>query len=457
MVEPAWSIAGVLEATGGRAVGEPVRRLCEVSTDTRTLAAGDLFVALRGERFDGHDYLAQAWQAGAGAALVEQEVDAPDGCTVVVVPDTLDAYGALARWWRRQFAALTVGLTGSCGKTSTKELTAAVLGQAGPTLATRANQNNEVGLPATLLQQRPEHRAVVLELAMRGAGQIDYLASIAEPDIGVLTQIGTSHVELLGSREAVADAKGELLDRLGPDGVAVLNADDPHQPRLAHRHRGRTLWYGFGAAADVRAEEIRLRGLAGSRFRLVTPGGSLEVGLKLPGRHMIANALAAASVGYAAGLAPELVAAGLEAAETMPLRLQVLSLANGARVINDAYNAAPDSVRAGLEVLRSERCERRVAVLGDMLELGELSQVEHLGLGPDVAACANLLIAVGERGAGIADGAEDAGLKAVHRVPDAAAAGRLLADLCRPGDLILLKASRALGLERALGQLEIQP
>lgn len=453
MAELIWTVERVVEATGAELVGEAAGPLSEISTDSRTIRPGALFVALRGERFDGHDFLDRAWTAGAGAALVERQVTPPVGRAVLRVDDTLRAYGDLARWWRARHDVLVIAVTGSTGKTSTKELIAGVVTRRLRTVASRSSFNNEIGLPATLLGLSAGDEAAVLEIAMRGPGEIAYLASIARPDVGVITNVGHSHLGRLGSREAIAAAKGELLEYLGDGGTAVLNADDPLVVEQSRRHRGRVLWYGFGPAADVRADELVLSGLAGSRFTLVMPGSRAPAHLRLPGRHMVQNALAAAAVGFAAGLDADTVAAGLAARAALPQRQEVATLANGARVINDSYNAAPDSVRAALAVLLDEPAQRRVACLGDMLEIGEQAVDEHRALGRDAAGVVDLLIGVGELGAEIAAAAESAGVE-VHRAADADEAGRLLSELLRPGDLVLLKASRAVALERALSHLE---
>lgn len=452
----AWTSGLAAEAAGAALSGPGNLPLTGIITDSRVVAPGNLFVALRGEIHDGHEFVDAAWTAGAAAVMVERELAPPAGRAVLRAADSLRAYGNLGRFRRDRYDGLVVGITGSVGKSSTKELCGEVLAAAMPTARSRSSYNNEIGLPATLLELRDEQRAVVLELAMRGLGQIAYLAAICRPQIGVITNIGVSHVGVVGSRERVAQAKGELLDALGADGVAVLNADDRHLPQLAARHLGRTLWFGLEQPADVSAESVSLRGLAGSTFRLRTPLGAVPVELALPGRHSVANALAAAAVGVAAGLSLAQIAAGLRAAATLPQRLEVRPLAVGATLINDAYNAAPDSVRAALGVLTAEPCRgRRIAVLGDMLELGAASEVEHLRIGHEAARAADVVIAVGELGAQIALAARDEGGAEVLQAADPEAAAALLRRLLRAGDLVLLKASRAVGLERAAALLEV--
>jgi len=452
MADGGWTVQLAAAALGVEVGRDGL--LGEVLTDSRQVGPGDLFVALKGERFDGHEFVAQAASQGAGAVVVDRPVQLPSSCVALQVDDTLLAYGRLAAAWRDRHTAKVIGVTGSTGKSSTKEMLASVLAQRYTTLSAEKSFNNEVGVPATLLRLTAEHQAVVLELAMRGEGQIDYLARIARPEVGIITNIGMSHIELLGSREAIARAKGELLDHLGPDGVAVLNQDSPGLASQAHRHSGRTIWYGFGDEAEVRAVDIGLAGLSGSRFRLVTGAGEADVQFGLPGRHMVSNALAVSAAGLAAGMTLDEVVAGLAAVRNLPLRMEVVELTDGVRVINDAYNAAPDSVLAALQVMASEPATRRVVCLGDMLEMGAVAESEHLRVGHAAAEAADVVIGVGALGRLFAEGARDAGHGETHHAADVAEAGRLLVELARPGDLILLKASRAVGLEAVLAELE---
>jgi len=437
--------------------------LTGIVTDSRAVEAGSLFVALRGEHHDGHDYLDAAWAAGAAAVLVDRDTAAPAGRAVLAVRDTLLAYGELGAWWRRRFPRLRmVNITGSLGKTSTKALCAGVLASRFDTLASAASYNNEIGVPATLLRITPETEAAVLEVGMRGPGQIAYLARLTQPEVGVITNIGHSHLGMpgLGSRQAIAAAKGELLDELGPDGTAVLNADDEHLSTVARRHSGRVVWYGLGRGheppAEVRADAVVTEGLSGSHFRLVVGTESVEARLRIAGEHMVSNALAAAAVGHALGLSIAEIAAGLDTVRALPARGEVLTLASGARLINDCYNAAPESVRAALAVMKSEPVDgRRIAVLGGMLELGDVTEAEHVRLGRDAAQVVDVLVAVGELGVPIAAGAQAAGRAQVVTLADPRAAGEWLASQPRRGDLVLLKASRAVYLEEALQGLEL--
>ncbi|HIE51682.1 MAG TPA: UDP-N-acetylmuramoyl-tripeptide--D-alanyl-D-alanine ligase [Armatimonadetes bacterium] len=424
-----------------------------VSTDSRTVRPGDLFFALHGERFNGHDFVTQALAGGAAGAVVSEARDYPcqAGQALFYVADTRQALGGLARWYRQRFAVPVVAVTGSCGKTTTKELIAHVLRTERTVLSSESSYNNEIGVPLTLFRLRPEHEIVVLEIAMRGRGQIAYLARLARPQVGVLTNIGVTHFELLESVAAIAEAKAELLTALPPDGQAVLNVDDEQVRSLADRSPAPVVWYGRSKGAEVRAEEVQTKGLAGSTFTLVTAAGTGRVHLHLPGGHQVSNALAAAAVGTVMGISLSNICRGLEAARPLPLRLHSSRTATGVLLINDAYNAAPASMRGALEVLCDTPTEgRRIAILGDMRELGTLSESAHLDLGRWAAGLGlDYLVTVGELGRLIAAGAREAGQPPETMVsfPDAPTALPFVQQLVRPGDTVLLKASRALALE----------
>lgn len=358
------AVAQVLggEVRNGDAVFE------RVSIDSRAIAAGDLFVALRGERFDAHAFVAQAQATGAVAALVSEWV--PADLPQVRVHDTLDGLQRLAQTWRNGFTVPVVAVTGSNGKTTTKQLLAAVFAARGPVLATRGNLNNHIGVPLTLLGLREEHRTAVIEMGANHLHEIALLTRLARPNVGVVTQAGSAHLEGFGSHENIARGKGELFAGLEA-GVAVINADDAYAPlwrglatRAAHLH------FGFSEHADVRAQNCEpLADGSGSRFVLRTPGGSADVQLPLPGRHNVMNALAAAGCAVALGMDAELIARGLGGVEAPRGRLSWLRTPQGTRVLDDSYNANPDSLRAGLELLAAQP-GRRTLVLGDMAELG---------------------------------------------------------------------------------------
>jgi UDP-N-acetylmuramoyl-tripeptide--D-alanyl-D-alanine ligase len=452
------TLADVAEATGGRldAVAAAVPITGPVVVDSREVVPGALFVAVAGERVDGHDFARAACEAGAVGVLATRPVDVP----TVVVADTVAALGALAR---RVVTELTdrhglvvVGLTGSQGKTGTKDLIAAVLEARGATIAPPGSFNNEIGLPLTALRAQPATRHLVLEMGARGAGHIRYLCELTPPRIGVVLNVGLAHVGEFGSRQAIAAAKGELVEALPADGVAVLNADDPLVTAMAARTAARVLTFGLGPA-DVRATEVRL--LDGRPvFELATPAGSAEVRLPLHGAHHVGNALAAAAVGHDLGMSAGQIAAALGAAVPRSRwRMEVTTRADGVTVVNDAYNANPDSMRAALAAtvaIAGER--RRWAVLGEMRELGESSAAEHAALGRLVADMdISRLIVVGEGARPTLAGA--LGARSWTHEPEFAvdvdaAVGLLRAQLV-PADVVLVKASRAIGLERVAAEL----
>ncbi|GAC1619596.1 MAG: UDP-N-acetylmuramoyl-tripeptide--D-alanyl-D-alanine ligase [Nevskia sp.] len=341
-----------------------------VVTDTRQLRAGDLFVALKGEHYDGHDYVQRAQSLGAAGALVSRLVDG--GGPQILVPDTLAGLQALAASWRKGFDIPFVAVTGSSGKTTTKQILAAIFAARGPVLATEGNLNNHIGVPLTLLKLRAEQRTAIIEMGANHAGEIAALAALARPGVGIVTQAGDAHLEGFGSREGVARAKGELFAALA-GGVAVINADDAYAPLWRELAADASvLTFGFSATADVRAEDLvglPAQAPAAMAFTLITPAGSARVELPLPGRHNVANALAAAAAGVALGLGVEQIAAGLARVAPVAGRLAWTTTREGARLLDDSYNANPTSLRAALELLAGLPGERRL-VLGEMRELG---------------------------------------------------------------------------------------
>ncbi|HEY8393952.1 MAG TPA: UDP-N-acetylmuramoyl-tripeptide--D-alanyl-D-alanine ligase [Thermaerobacter sp.] len=449
------TVQEVAAAVGGRVVaGDPATVVTGAAVDSRRVRPGDLFFALPGRRADGHAFVAAALAAGARAAVVQREVDAPGGA-LIRVADTLAALGELARWLRRQRPDLAVvGITGSLGKTTTKEMTAAVLGRRFRVLKTEGNYNTEIGLPLTLLGLEPGHEAAVLEMAMRGPGEIARLASIAEPRVGVVTVVAESHLEFLGSLERVAAAKAELVEALPSGGVAVLNADDPRVLAMRERTAARVLTYGRGDA-DVQAAAVESLGPAGSRFILRYGGGEVPVHLAVPGPAAVTCALAAAATGVALGLPLEEIAAGLGQVRPAAMRNEVRPVGAWTLYI-DCYNASPTSTVAALTALREVAGARRaVAILGDMFELGDLAEEGHRRVGRHAARTANVLLAVGQWAPAVLEGWREAGGDpgAAAAYPDKAA---LIADLdrwLRPGDAILIKGSRGMEMERVVEAL----
>ncbi|RKS74109.1 UDP-N-acetylmuramoyl-tripeptide--D-alanyl-D-alanine ligase [Motilibacter peucedani] len=459
-----WTLEQLAAAAGGRVIGgeASTRVTGPVVIDSRAVEPGALFVAVPGEHVDGHDYAGAALAAGAAAVLASRPVDGP----AVLVDDTTGALASVAAAHLRALPDLTtVGVTGSSGKTSTKDLLAAVLEAAAPTVATAGSFNNELGLPLTVTRADAGTRWLVLEMGARGVGHIAALCAVAPPRIGVVLNVGSAHVGEFGSREVTARAKGELVEALPADGVAVLNADDPLVSAMAGRTSARVVTFGLTPAADVSARATSLDPLGRASFELVTPEGSAEVVLQVSGEHQVANALAAAAVGREAGLAVADVAAALSAAAARSRwRMEVTERADGVTVVNDAYNANPESVRAALKALagmgrsvpRGSLPRRTWAVLGEMRELGATSRDEHDALGRLVVRLdIHRLVAVGEPARPIALGAglEGSWGGEAAWVPDVDAALAVLRAELEPGDIVLVKASRAVGLERVAAAL----
>ena len=448
----------LIRLTGGRPIARSDRPIRGAAVDSRLVQRGNVFVALPGERTDGHLHLEDAVARGAAALLVTRQIDdvRPYGdVTIVRVADGVAALSAVAAAWRRRFDPLVVGITGSIAKTSTKEAVATVLGATRRTLKSEGNQNNEIGLPLTLMRLGPEDAAAVLEMGMYVSGEIADLAAMAQPSIGVVTAVQAVHLSRIGSLEAIERAKGELLEALPASGTAVLNADDPIVDRMDRRTVARALRYGFSEDADVRVVEVESVGAAGMRFTLRTQAGERPVTIPTLGRLSVHNAAAAAAVGVAAGIDLDTIATALEFGWGAPHRVELVRL-RGATVIDDSYNASPGSMTAALEVL-ADLPGRHVAVLGEMLELGEGHEAGHLAVGEAAAAVADLLIVVGSEATGIAEGAVEAGLdrSRIHVVPDAETALDTLEPRLRDGDVVLVKASRGIGLDRVVDGLRL--
>jgi UDP-N-acetylmuramoyl-tripeptide--D-alanyl-D-alanine ligase len=420
-----------------------------VVTDSREATTGSLYVARVGESTDGHRFAGSARDAGAVAALTTRPL--PD-LPCVVVPDVQDAFAALSRALVDRRPDLTViGVTGSSGKTSTKDLLATVLSRHGETVANTGSLNSEVGVPLTVARITPTTRYLVVEMGARGVGHIDYLTRIAPPSIGVVLNVGTAHVGEFGSRAAIAEAKSELVRALDPTGVAVLNLDDPVVAGMRERTRARVVGVGESPSADVRATGIRLDDAGRPSFTLVSPDGEAAVSLGLHGEHHVGNALSVAAVALAVGMTlPEVAEALGEARPSSRWRMEVHERPDGVTVVNDAYNANPDSMRAALKALAAMgRTRRTWAVLGEMLELGPDSVAEHDAIGRlAVRLDIKRLVVVGGGARPIDSGARQEGSWGQEStwVPDPDAAHELLSrELCA-GDVVLLKSSRDAGL-----------
>jgi UDP-N-acetylmuramoyl-tripeptide--D-alanyl-D-alanine ligase len=429
-----------------------------IAFDSRMLRPGEGFIALRDVR-DGHDFVADAFARGATLAIVERVPDGIEG-PLVVVPDTgaaLIELGAVAR--HRLEPATVVGITGSAGKTSTKDLTAAALAPGFSVHASEASFNNEIGLPVTLLGAPPGTDAVVLEKGARFAGNIRELCAIARPSIGVITNIGLAHAEHLGGPTGIAAVKGELLDALPADGLAVLNADCPSSPELRTRTSARILTVGSAAGADVRTSEVRLDPDLRVTFRLDSPWGTAaDVRLAVRGAYQVANAAMGAAVALHLGVPLASVVEALGTAGTAAWRMELTTAPEGFAVLNDSYNASPTSMAAALDSFaRLAVPGRRIAVLGEMRELGDLAPAEHARLGGLLAdADVVALVVVGRGTSELAAAAGARGVE-VHDVEDHEAAVAVVRNLARPGDAVLVKASRSVGLERVAARLTSGP
>ncbi|MGW2633976.1 UDP-N-acetylmuramoyl-tripeptide--D-alanyl-D-alanine ligase [Streptomyces chattanoogensis] len=452
------SLAEIARITGGQMHDIPdagAEVTGSVVMDSRQVRPGGLFVAFAGERADGHDFAAGAVADGAVAVLAARPVGVP----AIVVDDVVAALGALARAVVERLGTKVVALTGSAGKTSTKDLIAQLLQRHGPTVWPEGNLNNEIGLPLTALRADASTRHLVLEMGARGVGHIRYLAGLTPPEIGVVLNVGTAHIGEFGGREQIAVAKGELVEALPEHGVAVLNADDPYVSAMASRTKARTVLFGEARNAEIRAENVRLTDLGQPAFTLHTPSGCSDVTMRLYGEHHVSNALAAAAVAHELGMPVDEIATALSEAGTLSRwRMEVTERADGVTVVNDAYNANPESMRAALRALvamgaaAKAKGGRTWAVLGEMAELGEDSLAEHDAVGRLVVRLnVSKLVTVGGREAAWLDmGAKNEGSwgeESVH-VSDARAAVDLLRSELRPGDVVLVKASRSVGLER---------
>jgi len=436
-------------------VNDPATMVLRVCSDTRDVVPGSLFVALAGTRVDGHDFADAATRAGSVAVLGTRPTAAP----TIVVPDVLAALGKLARFHVDRLTETTViAITGSVGKTTAKDLVASVLETVGTTVSPPGSFNNELGLPLTVLSADLETRFLVLEMGARGPGHIGYLCSIAPPDVGVELVVGSAHLSEFGSRSAIADAKAELVRALPPGGTAVLNADDALVAEMSSATAAKVTWFGSGAAAHVRSDDLTFDHWDRARFTLHSPDGTARVELQYVGAQAVPNALAAAAVGWSLGVPTDAIAVALSSAlPRSRWRMEVTERSDGLTVINDAYNASPESVRAALKSLKQIAGDRRSwAVLGEMRELGDSSAAEHDAIGRLVVRLdVQRLVVVGEgaRPMHLAAGLEGSWGRESMFVPDVEGALRILRAEVRPDDVVLVKASRAAGLEAVAAEL----
>lgn len=453
------SIADIVSAAAGQLLagpgGESPRGF---SIDTRTLKEGDFFVPLKGERSDGHAFILTAYKKGAVGTFVKdsykESFHPHEDRAAVLVKDPLKALQDTAAYYRSLFSLPVVAVTGSAGKTTTKDFIAAVLAQKYATLKTEGNLNNEIGLPLMLLELRDEHEALVVEMGMSGFGEIARLTYLAKPTVGVITNIGEAHLEMVGDLAGVARAKGELLQGLGPTGKAILNGEDPYLRQMGASFGGETIYYGFREEYPVRGDNLHtVKGR--TSFTLLLPEAEICVKLPQSGRHTVLNALAAAAVGHLLGLSPKEIKKGLEGAMVTHGRLQT-EIRAGLTVINDTYNANPTSVRASLEALGDiAGPANKGAVLGDMFELGEKAPQSHLEVGRFAAGLGlRYLITLGELSLHTARGAKQEGMANVTACTSPQQVLVALADQATPGDFILVKGSRGMKMESIVAGID---
>ena len=424
-----------------------------VTNDSRMAGPGDLFVALKTEVRDGHDFIGDAVQRGvAGVVVLRRDIFLPEGLWAFLVSDTTHALGELARWWRSCFPSLhCIAITGNTGKTTTKELTAALLSHRFNVHKSPSNFNDNVGVAMSMLMLRDEHEVAVQEVGMDHLGEIRRSCEIAQPRTAIVLNVGPTHLERLGSIEAIAQAKSEAVEALPEDGSAILNADDPYVAAMAAKTRARVLTFGLSEGVTVKASGVQTRGLAGSDFTVSCGGRALKAHSPLPGERLVHNALAAVTAGLAEGMSLEEAVEALRQAE-VPLRLQARAALNGATVLDDSYNASPASMLAALGVL-AEMPGRRLALLGDMLELGSAEAEGHRSVGERAAQVVDALFTVGPRGIQIAAAAKAAGARHVRHFDSKEQAAEELKQLLTPGDILLVKASHGLALGDVVKEL----
>ena len=454
-------------------VNTPV--ITEAAIDSRQVIPGSLFVAIPGEHVDGHDFLDEAFKRGASFALIQQDVDAsfrtldlrssisadslPDLSTPIClrVENTLTALQQIARFWRRKLDLRVIGITGSVGKSTTKEMVAEVLSQRYRTLKSPGNLNNEIGLPLSILKLSSGYQRAVLEMGFYVPGEISFLCDVAQPQVGVVTNIGTVHAERAGSQENIFIGKSELVQSLPEDGVAILNFDDPWVRKMEEKTRAQVFFYGLSSEADLWADDVEGQGLEGIRFRLHFKRETLYVRVPLIGRHSVHTALRAAAVGLVEGLTWQEIFDGLKQGHTQ-LRLVAVRSKTGALILDDTYNASPESMLAALNLL-DELDGHKIAVLGDMLELGQYERQGHEMVGLRAAQVADTLLTLGTRGHMIAEAARRAGLKksSVLEFEELEQIVHWLDENLSKNDSVLIKGSHGLRMDRIVNALEVRP
>ena len=456
-MEP-MTIREILDVVGGRMLGEfddLDRPIARVETDSRTIHEGSLFVPLSGERFDGHAYINSALEGGAAGCFTQRERESYlPGKFYIKVPNTTRALRDLAKHYKNKFHIPVVAITGSVGKTTTKDMVAAVLGEKYKVLKTEGNLNNDIGVPMTLLRLNHEYEIAVLELGMNHAGEIDYLSDIVEPDVALITNVGDSHIEFFGSREKILDAKSEIFHHAKEHCLAILNGDDP-LVRTLDQLPFTTVWCGMGEGNDYRATGVHSDGGSHMLCEAKTPRMTCSLEIPAMGEHMVYPTLMALAVGEHFGLTEQEMVDGVLHFAPTKMRMNILHRGDGITILNDTYNANPQSMRAAVEVLASTKAQHKVAVLGDMFELGPLAPVLHAGVGEYLGkAGIHCLVAVGELARHIAEAARQSGVETVYDCPDKESARPVLEQVIGPNTTVLVKASRGMAFEELVEYLK---
>ncbi len=455
-----FTCADVVKATGGKLISGNLDAIfTDIGTDSRQIKNGSLFVPIIGEKFDAHDFVKNSLETGAAGAIVSKlDGSLPNDKVIIEVDDTLIALGNLAKWYRSTFDVPVVAITGSVGKTSTKEMIHAILNKKFSTLKTQGNFNNAIGLPLSVFKMDNKYNAMVLEMGMSSLGEISWLSKIANPQIGIITNIGLSHIETLGSRQNILKAKLEVLDGMSPEGVLILNYDDPMLAGIRDFVDRKVITFGTEDGADVRAEGIFGKGEYGSEFTLSIHGELYEVKLSVPGSHNVYNALASIATGKVLGIPiPDMIEALRDFSSDDSMRMFIQDIA-GVKVINDSYNASPASMKAALKVLQElDVSGKKVAVLGNILELGDWTEKAHREVGGYVAQnLLDALVAVGDFGNYTASGALDAGFDSerIFCFETNDEVNRFLKTYVTEGDALLIKGSRGAKMEQIFNFLK---
>lgn len=450
------TIEEILKATDGTLVcGSEDVEFDSITTDSRKAAKGVLFIPLEGEKFDGHEFIRAAFDLGASVVLTHKDTEPGIGDTIIRVKDTFRALGDIAKYYKAKYKIPTVAVTGSVGKTTTKDMLYSALRTKYNTHKTKANFNNEIGLPWTIFDIEKEHEVAVLEMGMNHFGEIERLADIGRPDVAVITNIGLSHIENLGSQEGIFKAKMEITKLFDENNTLITNGDDKFLGKTKGMGKYKVVYYGItNPGNDVYAKDIETKGIYGIEFTAVVDGKDYRVWVPVPGMHNVYNALAAICVGREFDVPMEKIIEGIRNPERTGMRMEI-SEENGITVVNDCYNASPDSIRAALEVLSYADNPRKIAVLGDVLEMGEFAQKAHYDLGRDVAANkVDVLVTAGENAKFIADGARDNGMENVVSFGKTLEAAGYVKDLVKSGDAVLVKASRGMHFEDVVNAIK---